>query len=113
MNELNVKVGDKVIVNSGYGYNGTERLSHVVKVTPTGRIKVAGSDAYFDKNGREMGKKDIWKARDYLVIPKEKDYQRLKDASDIQKAKTICNNLIEKMTAETARKIIENFGERS
>lgn len=113
MNELNVKVGDKVLLNSGYSYSRCERIATVVKITPTGRIKIDGSDTYFDKYGREIGKKNVFASRDYLTIPKEEDYQRLKDNSDIRKAKVICNNLIEKMTVEIARKIIEDFGDKS
>lgn len=40
MNELNVKVGDKVYYNCGFGLNIEEKITTVTKVTPTGRIKV-------------------------------------------------------------------------
>lgn len=113
MDELNVKVGDKVLLISGYVYSRCERIATVVKITPTGRIKIDGSDVYFDKYGEEMGRKNAWRPKDYIKIPKEEDYQRLKYNSDIRSAKNICNNLIGKMTPEIARKIIENFGDRS
>lgn len=112
MDELNVKVGDKVLLISGYAYSRCERIATVVKITPTGRVKIDGLDAYFNKYGEEIGRKNAWRSKDYIKIPKEEDYQRLKDNSDIRAAKIICDNFIKEMTPEIARKIIENFGDR-
>ena len=62
MNELNVKVGDKLLHSYGYSYNITERIVEVTKVTPTGRIRVTTSDSQYDKYGHEIGNHTIAKA---------------------------------------------------
>ena len=74
MEELNVKVGDKVLVSGRYKEN--DYIAEVEKVTPTGRIKLSGgSSAQFDKYGREMGANLYYSH--WLSIPTEEDYKRI------------------------------------
>lgn len=53
--ELNVKVGDMVLVTKGYVHSGMQRISEVTRVTPTGRIRIKDSDFQFNKYGQMMG----------------------------------------------------------
>lgn len=55
MSELNVKVGDKVLLTYSAYCKQYQKIVEVTKVTPTGRIKVEGLNVQFDKYGREMG----------------------------------------------------------
>ena len=49
MEELKVKVGDKVLYRL-WTFSGTvERIETVTRVTPTGRIRIDGSGSQFDK----------------------------------------------------------------
>ena len=59
MNELNVKVGDKVLLTYSAYCEQRQRIVKVINVTPTGRIKVEGVNIQFDKYGRRMGKRDF------------------------------------------------------
>ena len=77
MNELNVKVGDKVLLSGGYGINKHEKIATVERITPTGRIKVSGSTSYFNKYGDEMRKSDPWAPKYYLKIQKSNRYSQL------------------------------------
>lgn len=54
MEELKVKVGDKLIYHS-YGFNKIEKIATVIKVTPTGRIRIDCNDSQYDKYGKIMG----------------------------------------------------------
>ena len=109
MDELNVKVGDELLLSSGYGYSSRERIVTVIKVTPAGRIKVNGMDCTFDKYGREMGTKSIWAARSYLKIPTKEDMERVDNNNTIRKAIIIINKLEKNLTLAQARKIIDFF----
>ena len=52
---LNVKVGDRVAYNYG-GYSSRRVITEVIKVTPTGRIRIAHNpNMQFDKWGHLMG----------------------------------------------------------
>ena len=53
MEQLNVKVGDKVLMSGGYTYNHYERICEVEKVTSTGRIILKGRPEQFDKYGEK------------------------------------------------------------
>lgn len=50
--QLNVKVGDKVIYHHGLG---KKQIATVTKVTPTGRIRIDCSTSQFNKYGISMG----------------------------------------------------------
>lgn len=57
MKELNVNVGDKVLYRGGNPLNYTDEIREVTKVTPTGRIRISGTESQFDKYGSQMGDK--------------------------------------------------------
>lgn len=110
MNELNVKVGDKLLYSYGYSYNITERIVEVTKVTPTGRIRVTTSDRQYDKYGREMGNNDMWSCKSKLSIPTEEDIERITQNNAIAKALNIVSKLHrDNLEYEKALKIIELF----
>ena len=74
MEELNVKVGDKVLVSGRYATD--DFIAEVEKVTPTGRIRLSDrSSTQFDKYGREMGANLYY--LHWLSIPTEEDYNRV------------------------------------
>lgn len=76
MEELNVKVGDKVLVSKGSRYKNDDFIAEVEKVTPTGRIRLSDrSSTQFDKYGREMGTTSYYPYR--LSIPTKEDYKRI------------------------------------
>lgn len=111
MNELNVKVGDKLLYSYGCSYNKAERIVEVTKVTPTGRIRVTTSDSQYDKYGYEMGNHDRWGDRSFLSIPTEEDINRINKNNTIAKALNIVSKLHkDNLEYEKALKIIELFG---
>lgn len=77
MEELNVKVGDKVLVSKGSRYyKNNDFIAEVEKVTPTGRIRLSDrSSTQFDKYGREMGVNLYYSHK--LSIPTKEDYNRV------------------------------------
>lgn len=104
MEELKVKVGDKVLYRYNHWGSRIERIETVVKVTPTGRIRISGKDCQFNKCGEEMGV-DAWHGGAYLSIPTEDDYKRIRENEAISKAESIMKNA--KLTYDQAVKIIE------
>lgn len=111
LEELNVKVGDKVLYRY-WTFGGTvERIETVMRVTPTGRIRVEGSDSQFDKYGREMGG-DAWSGHAHLSIPTEEDYKRIKENAVISKALSLLEKMNKKtLSYDTAVKIVEILSE--
>ena len=108
--ELNVKVGDKLLLSSGYSYNRSERIVEVIKVTPTGRIRIDDADSQYDKYGCEMGS-DSWGHRSFLSIPTQEDYKRIKKNKTISKVNALIRDLdTSKLTYEDALRIIEVLG---
>lgn len=109
--ELNVKVGDKVLY-SYWTFSGTvERIETVTRVTPTGRIRVEGSDSQFDKYGRQMGG-DSWRGGATLKIPTEEDFKRIKENAVISKALSLLEKLNNKtLSYDKAVKIVEILSE--
>lgn len=107
--ELNAKVGDKLLYQTGYNiYNQVERIVTVTKITPTGRIRIDYSDKQYDKYGNEMGKRDSWTCCSHLYIPKEEDYERIKANNAIAKALLLMRKKNkETLSYEQAVKIIE------
>lgn len=80
MKELNVKVGDKVIVRSNLS---SDRIATVVKATPTGRIRIdTNQGVQFDKYGIEMGS-DVW-GRKYIKLCTPEDEKRIKEVATIK-----------------------------
>ena len=53
-----LNVGDKVVVDTG---NGGLAVTTIIKITPTGRVRVKRNPSiFFDKHGNEMTKYDTW-----------------------------------------------------
>ena len=88
--KLNVKEGDKIIVvKSGYCVN-KKTVSTVLRVTPTGRIKVKGYEYYqFDKFGQAMGKHAVWDRVPYLEPYSDKTEQEIKVNAYIDNCRNI------------------------
>lgn len=108
MNELNVKVGDKLLYSYGYSYNRIERIVTVTKVTPTGRIRIDFNDTQYDKCGREMGNNDIWSCKSSLSVITEADIKRIRENNVISKALKLVEKLDKKsLSYEKALQIIE------
>lgn len=76
MNELKLKIGDKVLITNGLPTE--DKIGTVIKITPTGRIKLdIYTDYQFDKYGRQMGNRDIWSRSKIIRIPDKEDYNRV------------------------------------
>lgn len=106
--ELNVKVGDFVLYQWGYVHNRVEKIVKVVKITPTGRIRIEGCDEQYDKYGRQMGNKDRWSCGSHIRIPTDDDYKRIKENSAISKALLLISSKNKQnLSYEQAVKIIE------
>lgn len=103
MEELKVKVGDKVLYNHWH-FGTTEEIVTVTKVTPTGRIKIDFCDTQFDKYGRQIGKRDSY-SNSSISIPTEEDYKRIMQRRVISKAESLMKNT--KVTYEQAVEIIK------
>jgi hypothetical protein len=103
VNELNVKVGDKVLIDDN-------KLATVTKVTPTGRIKTDKTGkTQFDKYGKEMGG-DIW-YKSSISVPTEKDYKRLNELSLKRKAVNLMGRYgVDNLSVEQAQNIIKILG---
>lgn len=114
MNELNVKIGDKVLLRYSAYCKQYEKIVEVVKVTPTGRIKVSGLDVQFDKYGQKMGNRSF--CSEFYQISSVTEEQIIeieenqKKNSIINKAYRLCQKVNEKsLTYEQALKIIDIF----
>ena len=111
MNELNVKVGDKVLLTYSAYCKQHQKIVNVINVTPTGRIKVDGINAQFDKYGRRMGKMDFssefYQISFVTVEQIAEILENQKRNSTINKAIRLCQMANEKsFTYEQALKII-------
>lgn len=105
--ELNVKVGDKVLYRVWTFFETVERIETVTRVTPTGRIRIDGSGSQFDKYGREMGC-DSWRGGANLSIPTDEDYKRIEENAVISKALSLMEKLNKKtLPYDKAVKIVE------
>lgn len=105
--ELNVKVGDKVLYSLRTFSGTVERIETVARVTPTGRIRIDGSGSQFDKYGREMGC-DSWRGGAHLSIPTDEDYKRIEENAVISKAFSLMEKLNKKtLPYDKAVKIVE------
>ena len=94
--ELNVSVGDEVIVV----YRLYERVAKVERITPNGRIRVDGT--YYDKYGRQIGS-DIWSSS-YITYVTEERVEKI----TISKAYQLMKNCeLNNITYDQATKIIE------
>ena len=106
MSELNVKVGDKVLYKGGR--NCIEEIREVIKITPTGRIRISGSSSQFDKYGSEMGNRNAWIPSHCITVATKEDIERVKRNDTVRKAVFLCNKADNKnITYEQAKKIVE------
>lgn len=93
MNELNVKIGDKLLYQR-YGITGMyERVVTVTKVTKTGRIRIDYDSNQYDKYGEMMGSWNIWDSKPHLYPLKDDDMQRIKEKRTILKAVILCGDV--------------------
>lgn len=112
MNELNVKVGDKVLLKYSYHCRDYEKIEEVVKVTPTGRIKINGVNVQFDKYGSQMGQRGFCSEFYQISSITEEEIiefkERQRKNSLISKAYNLCHNINkENLTYEQALRIVE------
>lgn len=114
MNELNVRVGDKVLLRYSSYCRQYEKIVEVVKVTPTGRIKVNGVDVQFNKYGQRIGKRDSYSGFYEISPATEEEIIEFKEKqrknSIINKAVGLCQKVNkDNLTYEQALEIIEVF----
>ena len=103
--ELNVSVGDEVIVSGRY----SEKIAKVERITPTGRIRVEGT--YYNKYGWEIGG-DVW-SRSYITYVTEEKAEKIKQRQTISKAYQLMKNYnLNNITFDQATKIIEIFEDK-
>lgn len=111
MEELKVKVGDKVLYQSGYSYNAFEKIVTVTRITPTGRIKTDYNNVQFDKYGVEMGNRGRWSPKAYLSILTNEDCRRINENQVIDKACVLISKVKKSdIDYNKALKIIEILG---
>lgn len=111
MEELNVKVGDKVLYYGGSLFNPVEKITTVTKVTPTGRIRIDCNDCQYNKYGMEMGNKDIWSGNSKIRPYTEEDAKRIIENNVIKKAVSLCGKVNKSnLSYDQAAKIIEILG---
>lgn len=99
MEKLNVKVGDKVILQGRWS---EESIHTVEKITPTGLIKVCGYTFYDD--GSQRGG-DTWSGF-RLIEATPEAIQRIKDRKTVRKAISMCRKVTDKIDIDTANKLI-------
>lgn len=108
MDVLNVKVGDKVLFTSISLNNKTEKVTKVIRITPTGRIRVEiAPEIMFNQRGSEMGRqRGIYKERYISALTPEKETE-IKEKSVIQTCKRVFDLRKDKLTYEQAVNILE------
>ena len=111
MEGYDFKVGDKVLFETGYPYNHRETIREIVKITPTGRVRISGSSLQFGKGGYRLGRGkwsepcSIRPISDQEIIEWKKN--RMKTVV-IRNAMQLCHNIkSEDLDYETACKITE------
>lgn len=103
MKELNVKVGDKVVYEGG-GYASRKEITEVIRITPTGIIRVATNpDIQFDKCGRQKGG-DCWHRASLLELTPELE-KKIKERDVIAHCKRKFNSTV--IDYEMAVKLLE------
>lgn len=112
MEELNVKVGDTLLCTTHHYSGNRAWFVTVVKVTPTGRIRVSGLDTQFDKYGKQMGRgrgrASIGEAWNELSVPTPEDYKAIEKASTIAKARAALEKAVKsKLSYEKAIEILK------
>lgn len=83
MEELNVKVGDKVIIQRSR-YDTEDFIAEIKDITPTGIIKLSiPHNIRFNKYGKQMGSTGYYPYT--LAIPTEEDYKRIEKNQLVRK----------------------------
>ena len=102
--ELNVKVGDEVLYCSSpfYGY---EVIATVIKITPTGRIRINKTDSQFDKYGNQMGECSFY-GRGHIYLLTEEKREHLFQENEISKCKRIFEKMKNNLTYAQAKDIL-------
>lgn len=108
MEELNLKVGDKVVYCT-YGPWGDESIEIVEKITPTGRIRLKGIDAQFNKNGRKMGDTSLGSGGCLKILTPELE-KKITEKRTIRKCYQKLK-LLERLDYDTAVKILAALDE--
>ena len=103
MEELNVKVGDKVIRQARWGSD----ICEVVKVTPKGYmdIKLGGGTERFSKYGEKIGRQKL----DYVSIhlPKDGEIERIKQEREFAHKRGFLRNYsYQKLPLEALRELV-------
>lgn len=88
--EINVKPGDYVLYQSKYISACTEEIVKVLKVTPTGRIRIEGHNEQFNKYGMPMGKTETYHHVCIKTLT-EDDRKRVEENSAISEALMLMN----------------------
>ena len=111
MNELNVKVGDKVLFTSVFQGKTAEKITKVTRITPTGRIRVEiAPEIMFTKCGHEMGRQHgLYTARciSALTPEKEKEIREREILNTCKRAFDLCKD---KLTVKQATDILKILG---
>jgi len=107
MAELNVKVGDKVLFTSSFQGKTTEIITKVIKITPTGRIRVEiAPEIMFNKYGCEMGRlRGIYTTRYLSALTPEKE-KEIKEKGIINGCKKAFDNKKDELTYDQALEIL-------
>lgn len=109
MEKLTVKEGDLVLLRKGVGISWEEKLVHVKKVTPTGRIRVDECEYQFSPYGRRLGG-DAWNSAE-LSLPTEEDIKRITENEVKQKAYRMLRE-VKELSYNAAVKIIAILEEK-
>lgn len=105
MDVLNVKVGDEVIYNGG-GYFSEDKITKVVKVTPTGRIRVEyDKNIQFDKYGYEIGSRAFNRSK--IRKCTEEDKKEIIERDTIKECISLLNRSEKYLNYEKALRIID------
>lgn len=108
--ELNVKVGEKLMLTIYSWRFRNEKIVTVKKITPTGRIKLEENDHVYNKFGELISPKTV-NVIENLKAPTTKDFTRIYNNDVIKKARYILINMEDKeLSLDEAKKIIELFG---
>lgn len=105
MEELNVKVGDKVI-----RYTWCDRdICEVVKVTPSGMvdIKCGGGTERFNKRGKRTGANSRFD-HVYIRVPKDGEIEKIKQEREFERKRSYIRNYpLQNLPLEALRELVD------
>lgn len=100
------QVGDKVAVYY-HGFGDEIKIDEVVRVTPTGRVRLKKVDRQYDKTGTELGNRNVF-SRSHIVPLTPELEQEIIQIKTVEKAVVLCHSVRNKgIDYETAKKLIE------